>query len=163
MRPDEMPFVTENDLQSPVDVELMGVIEEFDGDIDDILNDMVTMGVDLDDDVVLSGALRRLFKRIKKKARARRKARRRRRKKKKPSRRRKIAIETARGRVELSPEGIQILRETGKLPPGMEIPGYPTEKVERAGVMGGLFKNPMMLLLPAGLLMMFAMKKKDKK
>lgn len=159
MRPDEMPFTTENDIQSPVDVELMGIVEEFDGDMDDIIADMETMGVDLDDDMLLSGALRRLFKRIKKRVRARRKARRKRRKKKP---RRKIAIETARGRVELTPEGLQILRETGKLPPGIPGAVYPGEEVRRAGVMGELFKNPMMMLLPAGLILMMVMKKKGK-
>lgn len=161
MRPDEMPFVTENDIESPVDVELMGIVEEFDGDIDDILNDMGLMGVDFDDDVVLAGALRRLFKRIKKRVRKRIKARRLRRGKKKKKKRRRIAIETSRGRIELTPEGLQIFKETGELPP-RKVPFFKKDAalIERGDIMGELLKNPMMLLLPAGLMLMFVMKKK---
>lgn len=121
-------------------------IVRFKGDPEDILDSIEYLGNTEPEE--LAGFIRKLAKRIKRRIRARRKRR-----KKRPSR---YSLTAPEGTATVSPEGITFTK-AGAIPPTM--PGLmPTAP---AGI-AGLLKNPMMLMIPAGIMLMMIMKKRKK-
>ena len=139
MRPDEIDF---RDIKSPVDIELMGVMETFDGNVEEIVNDLELMGIDSSDPVLLSGALKKLFKRIRKRIRERDVG---------------IILKTRDGKVKVTKKGVSFVKrakpeERAKIKKALLMPtGFPK--------LQDIFKNPLMLLIPAGWLLLLARRK----
>jgi len=139
MRPDEIDF---RNIESPVDVELMGIMETFNGNVEDIVNNLELMGIDSSDPVLLSGALRKLFKGIRKRMRERDVG---------------IILRTKEGKVKVGKKGISFVKrvkpkEKAEIKKAILMPtGFPK--------LQDIFKNPLMLLIPAGLLLLLARKK----
>jgi hypothetical protein len=141
---------TIRNINYPIDIELMGIPESFDDDLESIVNDAELMGVDFNDPELMGGFIKKLVKRLKKRIRAR--------KKKRGGKRRTFSVSSSEGTATLGPGGLNITR-SGVTPGTGGLPGF--MQPVKSGV-GGLFENPMMLLLPAGLLVMMMLKKKKK-
>lgn len=130
----------------------------YDSDNDEIDSQVSELlGADYDDlDFYGKGLFRRIAARIKKRIRARRA--RRAAKKRGATASEEYAIQTPGGRVSYSDQGLQFLRQA---PGTATMPyGQPTQ-IQRSGVMEMIQKNPMMLAIPAGVILVLAMRAKQ--